>query len=148
MDPTEEQLQASRTINDVAAWTELPGEVGEPTSPKARLFSLLGTTGKQHARVIGAMPATDYAALIELWTYGEPAAPPTPVCKVQAGLVGRVARILCGTEQTQAQEKAAREAANAAAAAAASALASGTGTTISSGSSRENQDGYHHQPNQ
>ena len=133
MDPTAEQIPNFATIDDIVTWTELPGAIDEPNSPKARLYALLGTDGTQHPRAIGAMLATDFDALIAGWTYGDPASPPSPVCRVQAGLVGRVARIICGIDKTQDQERADKAASDAAAAALALATTSVGVTTPASG---------------
>ena len=130
MDPTDEQIDGFNTVLSIAQWVELPGDPGEANSAMARLFALLGTNGTQHPRVLGCMPETDYTALLEEWTYGEPDAPPTPVCKVQAGLIGRVARIKCGIDKTQKALREEKEVADrASAAAAASASVTGASST-------------------
>ena len=76
MDPTDEQIDGFNTVLSIAQWVELPGDPGEANSAMARLFALLGTNGTQHPRVLGCMPETDYTALLEEWTFGEPEAPP------------------------------------------------------------------------
>ena len=104
MDPTSEQLEGFRTLADIAAWTEIPGTVGQGNSALGSLFQKLGTTGTHHPRVVGAISKEDYDALLNAWTYtheGEDEArAPSPVVRAQAGLIGRVARILCGLEKT------------------------------------------------
>ena len=61
MDPTNEQLEGFRTLADIAAWTEIPGTVGQANSALGSLFQKLGTTGAHHPWVVGAISKDEAA---------------------------------------------------------------------------------------
>ena len=123
MDPKPAELAQMTSMDTIADWAELPGTATEASSPRGALFAVAGILGTAHPRAVGAMSLADWQALINLWRYGDPPAAPSPAALVQAGLIGRAARILCGTQLSLNEEVERKKAEDAAALALAQAQA-------------------------
>ena len=141
MDPTPAEIASFVDINAIADWAGLDGDPGVNTvaSPRGSFFSTLGIQPTAHPRIIANIAEADFIAIVAAWRLHVPAddgtaeanIPPTPAQASQAGLLGRASRILCGTQDTQAQ--AAAKAAAAAAAIAAAAAVPTSGSAAASG---------------
>ena len=131
MDPPEDILKTLDTVTKVADWVNLPGDAADATSQRGALFKCFGTDGTHHVRVLGVIDREDFEVILNKWQYvhegDTEASPPAPVARSQAGLMGRISRIQCGLESTQAEHKAQVAADAAATAALAAAASAGTG---------------------
>ena len=104
MDPTHAELATFVSVPKVLCWAGFDEEdLVDPTTPGGSLMTALGARPAQHPRVLGAIPEEDFASVIANWKPGG-TAPPTPVQRAMAGLVGRAARIACGASPTLAEE--------------------------------------------
>ena len=111
MDPAVDELNAMKTIQDVLNWAKVSGDPAVKKTPRGAFLDYMGVTEDEHPRNFGAMPKNqfdDYTDKIKV-----DGNDPSPVLKTKLGLVGRVARILVGTEPSQ-DAQAAMDAAKAA----------------------------------
>ena len=136
-DPTDVELLAFNTINDVADWAGVPGNNTDETSARKALFELLGAEPTLLPRIIGIVDEPTYVAALSTWQ----------VSSVNVGLavrssgllLGKACRIHAGTQSTIAAVTAAA-AASAAHTAAASTLAlAHSAPTVASRKIRLNQ---------
>lgn len=98
MDPTPAELQQMNMLSDVADWVKLPGAQLLPDTARGADYRTLGAEHDEHPRVIGAMSLADYETTLQGWKVGQ--RDPTPVEKTKVAMMGRVARILCGVQQS------------------------------------------------
>ena len=98
MDPDDATKATLTTVTLVATWAGLGGTVGDNTTPRGSLFTLMGLTGTEHPRIVGIMPAADVATVITRWQLhnaaGEDVAP-TLSQLGQAGVFARTCRYVC-----------------------------------------------------
>ena len=99
MDPAVDELNAMKTIQDILNWAKVSGDPADKKTPRGAFLDYMGVTEDEHPRNFGAMPKNqfdDYTDKIKV-----DGNDPSPVLKTKLGLVGRVARILVGTEPSQ-----------------------------------------------
>ena len=96
MEPTTEEATAIRTLNEAAEWAGLPGEPAGADNPRGSWFKLLGFVGTEPVRQAAMLPEADWQTLLATWQVKGQA--PLPAHLVQAGLLGRTVRIVCGTQ--------------------------------------------------
>jgi len=97
IDPSQEELDAFDGMEAVLKWAGFTDD-----AVRKSFLDLLGLGLNQHIRLLGAMPETEYSAVIQGWRLQENAIP-TPVQRTMAALAGRAARIKVGSQKTIAQ---------------------------------------------
>ena len=110
MEPTRAEMSTMTTVDAIADWADLPHRVEdaeEATSPRGTFYAALGATATTPPRVIAAIPDDVYKSTVDEWRIS--GARPSPVLRASAGLVGSVARLVCGAVPT-AEAKAAERA--------------------------------------
>ena len=107
MDPDPQQSAAWKALGDVIQWAKLQGEQNNEDSEIGSFTSLLGATMDDPIAVVGAIIVEDYDKILANWQVAGHA--PTPTQKSKAALVGRGARILCGTQLTLTEERKQKE---------------------------------------
>ena len=100
MDPTDEDLENWKTLEDLIPWVGLKGSMTEEGSEVKTLLTVLGAEPDTQIRVIGSMTKEDYTAIINADAWQPSGRPPTPTVRSKAALLGRAARIACGMELT------------------------------------------------
>ena len=103
MDPTQEEIDQFKSIDDVANWAGLSkgSSAEQPNTPRSTFYALLGVQPADYLRVLANIPESDLSCLIESWKVDGKA--PTPAQVSQAALLGRGARIAAGLQPTLAQ---------------------------------------------
>jgi hypothetical protein len=89
LEPTIEEMNGFKTVNDIAEWCDLPAE------SRTTLFSILGATSATKPRTIAAIPENVFQKTVEDWRDAE-GKHHSPVISASAGLVGAVARKMFG----------------------------------------------------
>jgi len=95
----------------IADWCDLPhrAEGAEaPSSPRGTFFAALGASGTTRPRVLAAISPEGFATVVNDWMID--GVRPSPVLSASAGLVGTVARLVCGLTPTSAEKQAAQAA--------------------------------------
>ena len=96
IEPNESEVISFATVSDVADWAGVPSPAPD-AGARSSLFALLGLSGSEHYRVLGAVPQSDFESILATWRVGEAA--PSPALLASAGLWGRAARVACGAQR-------------------------------------------------
>jgi len=95
----------------IADWCDLPHRAegaDAPSSPRGTFFAALGATGATRPRVLAAISSENFKTVVDEWVIN--AVRPSPVLVASAGLLGTVARLVCGITPTSAEKQAAQAA--------------------------------------
>lgn len=82
------------TLGAILNWIGLSDNDEHENKPRASLLTLLGASESMHPRILAILTAEQFDACIAQWTIG--GQPPMPAQRGQAGLLGRVCRLICG----------------------------------------------------
>ena len=104
MEPTAEELQSFKTVEDICNWAELGDSTDEDTNPRKTFLSSLGAKPTTKVRTLSAIPESAWDAAISSWKVGDAA--PSAVLLASAGLVWTAARLAAGVVQTRSQREA------------------------------------------
>ena len=102
MDPSAVELTGMTEIAHVLDWVGIQGTDLDVTSARGSFLTMLGMLSTQHPRLIAFVDEATFNGLVAAWPLVGQAVP-TPAQRSMAGIVGRVCRIVCGTQQSQAQ---------------------------------------------
>jgi hypothetical protein len=97
IEPDEATVAAWTSVLDIATWAGFNPSNITHTVARDSFFELLGLESDTHYRVLGGISETDLNEYIRGWTVS--GASPTPASRASAGILGRAARIACGTQR-------------------------------------------------
>ena len=95
---TDEMLKLT-TAGAICDWADLPDEEDDPNNTTTTFLAILGAKKTTKARALAAITEEAFDEAIAKWRIKD--AIPSPVLIASAGLVGTVARLVCGVKPTK-----------------------------------------------
>ena len=108
MEPTQAEVANFHTVEDLANWAGMKGEIDNPKSTLGSFWEFMGFAPEEHWRTMAIIAESDLQDLLKNWNTGNECGfmKASPAQLAQAQLLGFAARIKGGKQQRRCEKSA------------------------------------------